>query len=215
MNMPITLVTFDELPRVRECLPGTDCPITQTNQVLDGGGLRQGWPVADKAEPGRRTRVEVRGIGDDVGEVLVQEDVVRLDTDGGMNLHGGQGRQWNMLSIAGYSESVGIGWVGPTLFRRQFRKHFLGIRSLAEVGHFQCGFKFPLRISSPSKLVIRGSEVVTADRATWILGDRALQVLNSSSVRTLLDIDPAQRICDHRIVGSPLLRFFCELQSGG
>src|SRR5208283_2968806 len=75
-------------------------------------------------------------------------------------------------------------WVMPTLFARQFRQHFLGIRGLAEVGHLQSGFKLSLRVGSLSKLVIRGSQVVEAIGVMWILGDRISQVLNSSSVGT-------------------------------
>src|ERR1035441_6544550 len=58
----------------------TDGPITETDQVLNESGLLQVRPIAHKAEPSRRTRVELRGVGDYVGKVLVQEDVVRFDT---------------------------------------------------------------------------------------------------------------------------------------
>jgi len=61
--------------------------------------------------------------------------------------------------------------VYSNLLRRHVRQHFLGIGSLAEVGHFQGGFKFSLRVCSPSKLVIRGSQVVKGIRILWILGD--------------------------------------------
>jgi hypothetical protein len=58
----------------------TDGPITETDQVLNESGLLQVRPIAHKAEPGRRTRVELRGVSDYVGEVFVQEEVVRFDT---------------------------------------------------------------------------------------------------------------------------------------
>src|SRR5271166_5052874 len=56
-------------------------PVPEANQILNESRLLQVWPVADEAEPRRRSRVELRRIGDYVGEALVQEDVVRLNAN--------------------------------------------------------------------------------------------------------------------------------------
>src|SRR5271165_50624 len=56
-------------------------PVPEADQILNESRLLQVWPIAHKAERRRRSGVELRGIGDYVGEALVQEDVIRLDTD--------------------------------------------------------------------------------------------------------------------------------------
>src|SRR5271166_1147567 len=61
--------------------PCADGPITEANQILNEGGLLEIWSITNKAEPSWRAGVELGGVGDDVGEFLVQENVVRLDTD--------------------------------------------------------------------------------------------------------------------------------------
>src|ERR1035437_4668613 len=59
---------------------GTDSPLAQTNQVLHKSGLLQVRAIAHKAEPGGRTRIELRRGGDDIGQTFVQEDAVRFHT---------------------------------------------------------------------------------------------------------------------------------------
>src|SRR5271167_2575308 len=56
-------------------------PVPEADQILNESRLLQVWPIAHKAERRRRSRVELRRIGDYIGEALVQEDVVRLYTD--------------------------------------------------------------------------------------------------------------------------------------
>ena len=80
------LLVDDELVMV-PAQPGIDRPIAQSNQVLHKRRLLQVRPLALarigpwEAERQGRVVVKLRGVGDDVIEILVQESIVRFDAD--------------------------------------------------------------------------------------------------------------------------------------
>src|ERR1700683_240921 len=61
--------------------PGADCPISQPDQILHKSRLLQVRAIRQKAESRRSAGIKLGGICNSVSEILVQENIVGLDSE--------------------------------------------------------------------------------------------------------------------------------------
>src|ERR1700683_416660 len=61
--------------------PGADCPTSQPDQILHKSRLLQVRAIRQKAESRRRAGIKLRWVRNSVSEILVQKNIVGLDSE--------------------------------------------------------------------------------------------------------------------------------------